>query len=277
MTDILLSTYNGEKYLGELLESLLSQTEEDWRLLMRDDGSTDSTMSIYWKYMRKDKRFQLSEDDRGNVGAMKSFELLMQRSRGEYIMFCDHDDVWLPEKIGHCMQTMKQAESEYGKETAIVVYSDLQVVDENLKSLDKSYWHYAGISPEYINDFATLAGNNCVTGCTMMINKAAKDVTGTFGKHAMMHDHVIALQVMADGGKLVKNEHADILYRQHGDNVVGAMKDNRGWSLLLYRLKNMRKIVKQNRQYLAQARDIRELSAWEYIKSKTEYKRKLHG
>ena len=276
MIDILLSTYNSEKYLAEQLESVMNQIETEWRMLWRDDGSTDRTAEIYRGFSASDSRFVVVEKGQ-NIGAMCGFETLLKQSKSDYIMFCDHDDVWLPEKIGNTMKVMTEAEQEYGKDTPILVYSDLKLADSQLNIIDNSFWHYAGIIPELIMDFATLAGVNCVTGCTMMINKAAKRVSLPFGKHAMMHDHVIALQVMAHGGHLVKNTRSDILYRQHGDNVVGATKVRHGAELILFRLTHATSIIKQNIDFMHQARDIQPLTWWEYVKKKTEYKRRRNG
>lgn len=278
MIDILLSTYNGEKYLREQLDSFTGQTEKEWQVVMRDDGSTDSTREIFGEYMKRDKRFRMYEGKRVNVGALRSFELLLEGSEAEHIMFADHDDKWLPEKVEHTLEAMRKAEEEYGKETPIVVFGDLTVADEDLKTRDRSFWHYTGICPDLATkDFVTLAGSPCVTGCTMMINKAAKAVSLPFGKHAMMHDHWIALRVTDCGGRLVKNEHNDILYRQHGRNVIGAWKEASGIELLRYRLTHAVLILRQNIQYLKQARDIRYVGLAEYVSKKAAYKRHKNG
>ena len=172
---------------------------------------------------------------------------------------------------------MHNAESKYSKETPLLVFGDLKVTDCNLNVIDESFWHYAGIAPEYITCFATLAGANCVTGCTMMINQAAKRVSLPFGRHAMMHDHVIALQVVANGGHLVKNNHVDILYRQHGDNVVGATRNRAGAELVWFRLTHIPAIIKQNMAFVLQARDIMPLGLLEFVKNKMEYKSRRNG
>ena len=276
MTDILLSTYNSEKYLSRQLDSLIEQTERDWRVLWRDDGSTDNTAEIYKSYAARDERFVVAELG-VNVGAMRGFEILLEMAESDYIMFCDHDDVWLPDKIRNSLTAMQESENRYAKDTPLLVFGDLKVVDEDLNITDESYWHYAGIKPALTSDFATLAGANCVTGCTMMINHAAKRVSLPFGKHAMMHDHVIALQVIANGGHLVKNDNIDILYCQHGDNVIGATRNRTGVELAWFRLTHIPAIIRQNRAFMLQARDIMPLGWVEYIMKKMEYKRRRDG
>ena len=94
MIDILLSTYNGEKYLSELLDSLLNQSYSEWKLWIRDDGSSDSTVRILDHYRRSyPNRINLIQSPAGNIGATKSFEILLRQTLSEYIMFCDQDDI----------------------------------------------------------------------------------------------------------------------------------------------------------------------------------------
>ena len=99
MIDILLSTYNGEKYLNEQIISIQNQSEKDWRLLVRDDGSSDNTLRLLEYFASQDKRIILIKDDKGNLGVVRSFEILLAQSNADYIMFADQDDVWLANKI----------------------------------------------------------------------------------------------------------------------------------------------------------------------------------
>ena len=107
MVEILLSTYNGEAYLEELLDSLIAQTYQDWSLTIRDDGSTDSTIDIISEYQHKYGEKITLMDGRKNIGTIKSFELLLQQSIAEYVMLCDQDDVWMPDKIMLSLQKME--------------------------------------------------------------------------------------------------------------------------------------------------------------------------
>ena len=277
MIDILLSTYNGEKYLEQQLQSIIEQSCADWHLIVRDDGSTDQTLCILDKFAKQDPRISVFTDEKGNIGALRSYEELLKKSESDYVMFCDQDDVWLPEKISHTAEGMQDAESKFGVKTPLLVYSDLQVTDEKLTTVDTSFWHYAGIHPQNIVDFPTLAGKNCVTGCTTMINKTAKAVSLPFGEHALMHDHAIALSVIAHDGKLIENPHADILYRQHGSNVIGAWKDMQGKKLFLHRLTHISDIWQQNIDYIRQARDIQQIGFCEYCIAKSKYKKSCNG
>ena len=109
---ILLSTYNGEKYLKEQLDSILNQTYDDWFLLIRDDYSQDNTENIIDAYIKdhpnKIKKIKSYE----NIGVVKSFEELLKTCSSEYISFCDQDDIWLPTKLEESMEKMDELEKE---------------------------------------------------------------------------------------------------------------------------------------------------------------------
>ena len=108
--DILLATYNGEKFLKEQINSLLDQSYKNWKLLIRDDMSTDCTMAILSDYISKypDKIKLLKSNKR--LGPCQSFNYLLQKSDSDYVMFCDQDDIWLPEKIELSLKKMRSLE-----------------------------------------------------------------------------------------------------------------------------------------------------------------------
>lgn len=106
--EILMATYNGEKYIKEQIESIISQTYKNWNLLIRDDGSTDRTLDIIREFVIKDKRIKLLIDNKGNLGYKKNFEELMNKSRGTFIFLCDQDDIWKVNKIEECMKYLSK-------------------------------------------------------------------------------------------------------------------------------------------------------------------------
>ena len=128
MIDILLSTYNGEKYLTQLLDSILNQDYKEWRLIIRDDASCDSTKKIIDIYQRlhPNNIIIIPNNTNTNIGVIKSFELLLSQSSSKYIMFCDQDDIWLPNKISESIKTIKYIEQKQTQQTPILVHSDLQ-------------------------------------------------------------------------------------------------------------------------------------------------------
>lgn len=224
MISILMSTYNGAAYIAEQLDSIIAQSVQDWELIVRDDGSTDGTQEILREYEKKDVRIRVVEDTERR-GAMRGFEWLLERyGAGEYVAFADQDDVWLPDKLRVCMETMLKSEQQYGSDTPIVVHTDLVVVDSTLHIVAKSFWEYTFIKPDVLNRRAEyLAICNSVTGCTMLMNQAARRVSLPLGERALMHDAAIAISTMLNHGRVVPVYVQTMWYRQHGDNVAGAV------------------------------------------------------
>jgi glycosyltransferase involved in cell wall biosynthesis len=244
MIDILLSTYNGASYIEDQLNSIIEQTDNDWTLLIRDDNSKDNTVSILRSYVDKypEKIKLVSDNKTENIGPIRSFEFLLNQSQADYIMFCDQDDIWLPEKISLTKQEMLRMES-INKDIPLLVYTDLIVVNENRKVLFDSFWSYAGLYPQLASkNIYYLAIRNCVTGCTTMINKKAKEISLPFVYPLEMHDAWVAINTMKYGKiSYIKNQ--TIEYRQHGSNVCGAQQVNMSIS---NKIQNLKRIIDAN-------------------------------
>ncbi|MDP6634992.1 MAG: glycosyltransferase family 2 protein [Phycisphaerae bacterium] len=235
--DILLATYNGQAYLGEQIDSILAQSNQDWRLIIRDDASDDDTLSIVNDYVsRYSDRITLIEDSEGRLGASLNFQRLLEESSAEYIMFCDQDDVWLPGKIAITLDLMKTTEQEYPG-VPVLVHTDLTVVDSKLKTIAQSTWRYQGTVPETANDVDKVLHQNVATGCTMMINEKAKMVSTPIPPEAVMHDWWIVINV-AKHGRVAHVPQQLVLYRQHSNNAVGAVKAPRIRTCIWAGLKN---------------------------------------
>lgn len=212
---ILLSTYNGEKYLEQLIESICNQSFTNWNLYIRDDGSKDNTIKIINKYLEKDKRIKfINQKKVRNLGVVRSFFELFQEVDADFYMFSDQDDFWLPNKVEKTINRMLSL--EYNQEP-ICVYTNLRVVDQNLNGnelLLNRGWQ----------KFTELLFTNNVYGCTMMVNHKVKELV-KFDKidydNIFMHDWWLTLLAAAFGTVSFINE-PTILYRQHEDNQVGA-------------------------------------------------------
>lgn len=232
---ILLATYNGAKYIREQLESLFQQSCSDFHLYVRDDGSTDDTMKIIGQFheMYPD-RVTILKDSQKHRGAAKSFMYLLENVDSEYYMFCDQDDIWLPEKIEKTFAQMKDIEAESvrkgtaAKKMPILVATDLGVVDEQLNLISPSFNKDLKIDvfrkhPELI------CVRHVVTGCTMMFNSATKQASLPMSPRATMHDEWIALCVHFKGGVISIIDDSPILYRQHTSNTLGAEQASKGF------------------------------------------------
>jgi len=216
--DILLATYNGEKYIQEQLDSIFNQSYKNLRVIVRDDGSTDATLDIVKRY-----DVEIIESSE-NLGAKMSFESLLEyalnRSNSRYFMFADQDDVWRSDKIAKSIDRMKVIEREQEKPTPILIHSNLHVVDESLNLIHNSFWHYSHIDPNY-NSFNRLLIQNTVTGCTMLLNRELAYLALPIANEAIMHDWWIAL-VASKFGKIGILNEATMDYRQHANNDTGA-------------------------------------------------------
>ncbi len=225
MIDILLATYNGEQFLAEQIESILAQTYQDWQLFVRDDGSTDNTLNILQKYAETyPQKITIYEDDLHNLGAMHSFEqLLIKCACNQYTMFCDQDDVWLPNKIELFVQKMHEAEARFAN-LPLVIHGDMIVVDKKLNSIHHSFWQYSHIRPEILDDkLYFLAICNTITGCSCLFNQKAKQHMLPISAQAYMHDAWLGLTTLKNRGKIIPIFEATMLYRQHNTNTLGAV------------------------------------------------------
>lgn len=244
---ILLSTYNGERFLEQQLDSLLGQSHDNFIVVLRDDCSTDSTSSILQRYSDAyPELFHRVADDGCNRGPSGSFSLLCEYLLSEsatlgfdrdniIACFCDQDDVWAPNKIELSLRALLVAEAG-DKSKPVLVHTDLRVVDASLQPIAESFVGYQGLEIER-HAFAHLAVSNLVTGCTACFNGALLRVALPVPKRAIMHDWWLAM-VAAGFGELVFLEDTPIAYRQHGGNAVGAkpMKTVPGATGLLARV-----------------------------------------
>ncbi len=245
--DILLATYNGEVHLEEQIESLISQDFHGWRLLVRDDGSRDGTLDILSFYAQKyGEKITIVSNGGGNLGPAANFSELMVHSDADYVMWCDQDDLWMPEKIRATLEKMRAMEDEFGNDTPLLVHTNFKVADGGLTVLAESGWQYQKTDPQ--NDsFARLLVQNVVTGCTAMLNKALCDLVRPIPRGALMHDHWVALTAAAFGEIGYLSE-PTLLYRQHGCNQVGAQPWTVSHTVSLLRdLPMVRKVMARNR------------------------------
>lgn len=221
MIDILLSTFNGEIYLSQLIESVLGQTHKEWRLFVRDDGSSDSTLQIINDYtIRFPGKIILVEDSEKRLGACQSFARLLSHSKADYTMFCDQDDIWLPEKIELTLRKMRESELE-DRNVPFLVHTDLKVVDRNLNVRSESFSGFQHLNPN-MKTLNHLLVMNVVTGCTMMMNRKLRGLVPSISEAAIIHDWWIAL-VASAFGRIEYIDTAIILYRQHSGNEIGAV------------------------------------------------------
>lgn len=211
---VLMATYNGETFLDEQLKSIAAQEGVRVALHVRDDGSSDETLAVLARYA--DTWPALAGLSSGpNLGAAASFMALLRAASGEeheYFAFCDQDDVWLPSKLSRAVELLSASDAAL----PLLYCSRVACVDASLAAL-------ACTPVQRDTSFAHLLFENIAFGCSVVMNRAARAllVAKEPGRAMVMHDWWAAL-VVAAFGRVIFDDFAGVLYRQHGKNVVGA-------------------------------------------------------
>lgn len=238
--NVILAAYNGEKYIGEQIGSILDNTFWNLRLWIFDDGSGDKTETVIDVYRMKypDKiifrrnpvnkgvtlnfldgmRYAAGFGEAAEGGRTDTAENESQKIR-EYFMFSDQDDVWMPDKIEKTLRYMKKLESRYGSNSAAAVFTDARVVDENLKTIYPSFYE-SGRLDTGERDLPHIMMENKLIGCTVMVNRELAGRLKQLPEKARFHDWWVAM-IAAAFGHIGYLPEATLYYRQHGGNMVG--------------------------------------------------------
>lgn len=266
---ILLSTYNGELFLREQLESIIAQSYRDWDLFIKDDGSTDGTINIILEYSQKYSNIHYLDNLPQKMGACRSFLRLLDEVEAEYYMFCDQDDIWLEKKIELTFDSMKHLEYN-NPNIPILVCSDLCVVDAKLNVISRSLWNFSKVYPSILNrNFKYLATCNFVTGCTVMINNYVKNIVLPPPEGDIpMHDFYIALRV-AYKGIIDYIKFPLILYRQHGNNTIGSEAYPK--NVFISKLRDIRTFLNVNKMLYREVSSVVPITESEYWYYKLRY------
>lgn len=221
MIAILLSTYNGARFLPEQLASFEHQTEADWHLFWRDDGSTDNTIAIMEEFSARTRNCTRITEPIDRIGATNSFFVLLQaasKTLGErdIVVFSDQDDVWFPEKLERAKEKLVRTELD----VPAMYFARQRLIDENNNYIGESK------RVHLVPSFPRCLAQNVAAGCTIALNHRAfylvnktKKPKGTF------HDWWCYIIVSACGGSCLYDENAVINYRQHSSNTIGAPRN----------------------------------------------------
>lgn len=208
---VLLSTFNGEKYLLALLDSLARQNFDNIDILVRDDGSKDGTRSLIQEYAQRARRLQFIGGE--HVGFVQSFFQLAARASAtaHYYAFCDQDDVWQPDKIARAVALLAHCAPD-----APTLYCSRQnLVDPELRPLGLSSLPCKPLS------FRNALVECPTVGCTVVFNRALRQLLlRQMPQRAISHDWWLYMLASAFG-KVIYDAEARILYRKHGANAVG--------------------------------------------------------
>ena len=251
---VLLSTYNGEQYLSEQLDSLVAQTHKTLAIHIRDDGSTDGTLDIIRDYQaRFPDIFTLYLG--ANIGSSGSFCWLLKNIEADMYFFCDQDDVWYADKIEcHLRRYQNLLKPE-------MVFSDLEILEKTSGAERKTLLGLQKMNPYYlIGGVTRILCQNPVAGCAMSLNHAAKKQILSLGQmpEKVVHDHWFAIIATLYGDVFYLPEPL-VKYRLHASNQVGSQTFNFRYvvkklinlrTTILFDLRLIRSLPKAHRPYL---------------------------
>ncbi|MFU9138957.1 glycosyltransferase family 2 protein [Erwinia tasmaniensis] len=230
---ILFCSYNGEKYLREQIDSIISQTHSNWTIYISDDGSSDSTLKIIEEYIKKlpkNKIYLLKGPSKGFAANFLSL-LRNKDIHSPYYAFSDQDDIWFDTRLERALKLVKQAE-QTTRDTCVLYGGRTKLIDAERRVI--------GLSPLFIRDFKlenallqSYSGGN-----TMLFNHAIKNKIEMLPEKIpiVSHDWYLYLVCAAFSGEIIYDREPQVLYRQHGDNIVGS---NLGLLSKLSRLKRL--------------------------------------
>ena len=246
MIKIIMCTYNGERYLGQQIQSILANTRTDWQLVISDDGSVDATYEIIEAYRKQYPNKISARKHEASNGAARHFLEMIRTIKGEMqkddlIMLCDQDDVWNQDKIERTDHVMQRLVAGNGNKTPLLVCSDVCITDSDLHVMEPSFAKANHYNIKNIG-FAQLMMENKVQGCTIMINKALADMIERIPGHMTMHDCWLGL-VAAAFGKLEYINKPTMKYRQHAENVMGNINFWTDMRNKMHNLEKQREIV----------------------------------
>lgn len=218
----MLSTYNGEKFLYEQLDSLYAQKDVDISILVRDDGSKDDTVDILKEYQQKYGKMTIHADE--NVGAAQSFHILISYASKEvdkydYFAYADQDDVWMSDKLDSAVKMLDLSEAK-----TKLYFCLPELVDAELNILPSK-------NPRIANNLKGNIVTSHILGCTQVFNRHLLRLVSMYHPNAHdrvpLHDGWTALVAYAFDADVFFDTIKHIKYRQHGNNVVGSNKSFR--------------------------------------------------
>lgn len=223
-SSVALCTFNGEKYVAEFLESVLSQSILPDEIVVVDDCSSDATLSILKSYeldYPMIKIYPLVE----NLGPIRAFQKAIELTQFPRIFLADQDDIWDPLKI----QLMMPASVNLGEELPSLVFSDLSPMNSQGRTMGNSFWKMANLDPRKAT-FNSMMFANVVTGCASLINSRMRELLKEIPNGVLMHDHWIGLIAYGFGNVEVINRPL-VKYRIHDDSVTEKSKADFFWKM----------------------------------------------
>lgn len=212
---VLLAVYNGSHYIDQQLESMLSQTYTDCKIIVLDDYSTDNTYQLLKAWAVKYPKIRIYRN-KSNLGVVRTFEKLLESVDTPYFALADQDDYWLKDKVLRSVELLD-------KEKVDLVYTDLFVVDEDLNMIHESKWRFSNTPPVSGRNPIPIIIKNPVTGCTIVGRTSLLKKALPFPKGVPMHDRWLSVVACTENGIAALDQPPTMLYRQHTGNEVGGL------------------------------------------------------
>lgn len=209
---VLISTYNGEKYLEEQIDSIVKQEGVNVKIFVRDDGSTDGTQKLLNQFQKKGILYWYTGH---NLRSAKSFlNLVSCAPMSDYYAFCDQDDVWNPDKLYRAISKLECLKDDSEPK---LYCSNYQLVDATLENLPDN-GHISTVT------FNAALVSSCCTGCTVVFDRKLLEILKIDSpKVVVMHDDWVHKVCLAVGGTVIYDDYKSLKYRQHGSNVDGGV------------------------------------------------------
>lgn len=246
---IMMTSYNGEKYIAEQIESIRQQTYTNWELIIQDDCSTDNTVKIIESFIKKDNRicFQINN---GKHGAYPNWHSLINYCKTldlyEYYFFCDHDDIWKVNKLDKMIKYYKKKSSD---KIPTLIYADMEVIDGEGKLIADNF---AVMSGQVLHHSYDTFYKSSIYGCNVFFNQALfKIVPEVNPEDIRPHDAYYGMFAAATG-KLFHMPFITMQYRRHGSNASNT-PDNFGWKRIRKRIGNLEELAKDHAYNYEQA------------------------
>lgn len=252
---VLMASYNGEEYIAQQIQSIVDQTFENWTLWIQDDASVDGTVNIIKDFMEDDHRIKLTVND-GIHGPYYNFHSLINKAKDsapyDFYMFCDHDDVWHPDKI----KKMAEAAGAYGSDIPVMVYANMQIIDGHGNIIESDVNKKLVLECKGRWD---VFYNHRVYGCNSLFNhalfnivprvdvSAARDIIGI-----LCHDNYYA-KYAAVFGRLIYLDEITMSYRRYGKNVTAAHSYDYGIKRIMKRVKDIDSLAKDHARTYSQS------------------------
>lgn len=244
----MLASYNGERYIARQIDSIIRQTYKNWKLVIQDDGSTDSTVKIAEDYSKSDSRITVRHNTAAKHGAYYNFHSLANFCKKEmqpfdYYMFCDQDDIWLPGKIKKLVRIISKKNNDIPQ----LMYADMDIIDDQDNVTGTSLDAELGI--KYQNKYSVFF-SHCVFGCNLIMNRKAFFSVPAIDTDSelvriLSHDNLYT-KFTALLGTITYVPRVTMHYRRHSDNVTAKQSYDFSVERVIKRLSKIEDLAKDH-------------------------------